>query len=167
MIRTHPKVLDTGALVNVEADSLNATVLGPDVEDETYDAFIRDVHREMTQKVVRSVRRRGDFVPADRIDEVIEDLGEKLATTRVGDPSIDGVHMGPLSSMAQKSCFRRARTSSVTRAIVYGHPTEGSLVGADPNRGAFILPTLIRTEDSARMLVQCRGLRTGGVGDWL
>ncbi|MGB0646767.1 MAG: aldehyde dehydrogenase family protein, partial [Bradymonadia bacterium] len=150
-IRTHPRVLETGALVNIEADSLNATVLGPNVEDETYDAFIRDVHREMTQKSgQKCTATRRIFVPMEKIDEVIEDLGEKLATTRVGDPNLDGVHMGPLASMSQKTAALEGLELLLSQGtIAYGHPTEGSLVGADSNRGAFILPTLIRTDDSS------------------
>lgn len=150
-IRTHRRVLETGALVNVEADSLNATVLVPGAADETYDAFIRDVHREMTQKSgQKCTATRRIFVPRDQIDEVIEDLGEKLATTRVGDPSQDGVQMGPLSSMSQKAAALAGIEQLLTQGkIVYGHPTEGDLEGVEPGQGAFIHPTLILSNDTA------------------
>ena len=148
-IRTHPRVLETGATVNIEADSLNSTVLGPSAEDETYDAFIRDVHREMTQKTgQKCTATRRIFVPSDRIAEVIEDLGERLATTRVGDPGLEGVHMGPLSTLAQKRAAIDGLENLLTESrIVFGHPTEGEIVGATNERGAFILPTLLLAEN--------------------
>ena len=149
-IRTHPRVLETGAVVNIEADSLNATVLMPAAADETYDAFIRDVHREMTQKSgQKCTATRRIFVPQSQIDEVIEDLGEKLATTRIGDPSLDGVQMGPLSSMSQKTAALAGIERLLTQGeIVYGHPTEGDLEGVTAGQGAFVLPTLILTKES-------------------
>ena len=54
-IRHHSQVLATGAAVNIEADSLNTTVLGAQVDDVTYDAFITSVQREMTQKLAKNV----------------------------------------------------------------------------------------------------------------
>ena len=149
-IRTHPRVLETGALVNVEADSLNATVLVPGVEDETYDAFIRDVHREMTQKSgQKCTATRRIFVPLEQMDEVIEDLGEKLNTTRVGDPGLDGIQMGPLSSMSQKASALVGIEQLLTHGtLVYGHPTEGALEGVTDGKGAFIQPTLIRANET-------------------
>ena len=147
-IRTHPRVLETGATVNIEADSLNSTVLGPNPDDETYDAFIRDVHREMIQKTgQKCTATRRVFVPADRIEEVIEDLSERLDTTTVGDPSLEGVHMGPLSTMAQKRAALEGIDKLLTEArIVYGHPTEGEIKGVSNQTGAFILPTLLLSE---------------------
>ncbi len=149
-IRTHPRVLETGALVNIEADSLNATVLVPDAADETYDAFIRDVHREITQKSgQKCTATRRIFVPSDQIEEVIEDLGEKLDTTRIGDPSLPGVQMGPLSSMSQKSAAREGIDQLLTQGkIVYGQPTEGDLEGVESGQGAFIQPTLILSSET-------------------
>src|SRR5262249_5508698 len=52
MLRTHPAVVDRGARLNVEADSLNAAILAPDVEltSEAGALFLVDVVRDMTQK---------------------------------------------------------------------------------------------------------------------
>jgi 3,4-dehydroadipyl-CoA semialdehyde dehydrogenase len=101
-LRRHPRVLATGVPVNIEADSLNATVLAPGAEPATYDAFIRDVAREMTQKAgQKCTATRRIFVPEEQVDAVIEDLGERLGRTRVGNPASDEVTMGPLSSRGQ------------------------------------------------------------------
>ena len=84
-IRRHPNVLETGAAINIEADSLNTTVLGDDVDDVTYDAFITSVQREMTQKAgQKCTATRRILVPEDRLDDVIEELSEALNRTVVG-----------------------------------------------------------------------------------
>jgi oxepin-CoA hydrolase/3-oxo-5,6-dehydrosuberyl-CoA semialdehyde dehydrogenase len=52
LIRSMRAVIENSVRVNVEADSLNAAVLGPDAEpgSETWDYFVKDVLRDMTQK---------------------------------------------------------------------------------------------------------------------
>ena len=149
MIRNHPQVLSSGAQVNIEADSLNATVLLENAKEETYDAFIRDVHREMTQKSgQKCTATRRIFVPGKQLDSVIEDLSERLDQTRVGDPQQDGITMGPLSTPAQKeAALRGLETLQAEASIVYGHPTEGSGQTETTTQGAFIHPTLLCLND--------------------
>src|SRR5205814_3367000 len=50
--RLREQLARRGARLNVEADSLNAAVLGPDVQtgSATWDMFVQDVVRDMTQK---------------------------------------------------------------------------------------------------------------------
>lgn len=148
MIRTHPRVLASGAIVNVEADSLNAMVLDPDAEEGTYDAFIRHAHLEMTQKSGQkctAVRRI--LVPQDRIEEVLEDLIERFGRTVVGDPTLEGVTMGPLSTPSQRgAAFEGLAALQEHTEIAYGGP-DGELrsaEGQDLSGGAFVTPTLLR-----------------------
>src|SRR5262249_58086535 len=75
-----------GARLNVEADSLNAAVLGPDVQpgSATWDLFAQDVVRDMTQKAGQkctAVRRI--FVAGDRLPAPQEALSDGLAPRRV------------------------------------------------------------------------------------
>ena len=51
-IRSAPNIIRESVRVNVEADSLNAAVLGADVEarSDMYELFLKDVVRDMTQK---------------------------------------------------------------------------------------------------------------------
>ncbi len=144
-MRRHPRVLATGVPVNVEADSLNATVLLPDAKDATYDAFIRDVHREMTQKAgQKCTATRRIFVPEDMLDEVIEDLGERLAGTKVGDPALDEVRMGPLASKAQLESAREGIAALMAEAeVAWGEPEGGALIGVDGG-GCFVTPLLLK-----------------------
>ncbi len=145
-IRSHPAVMAAGVPVNVEADSLNATILGPDADDDTYDAFIRVVHLEMTQKAgQKCTATRRIMVPADRTDEVAEDLGDRLGRTVVGDPAADGVRMGPLATAAQLAAARDGidRLREQTR-VVHGEPAGAAVVGA--TGGYFMTPLLLQAD---------------------
>ena len=147
-IRSHPTVLAQGVTVNVEADSLNAVLLDAEAEDETYDAFIRDVHREITQKSgQKCTATRRIIVPRKRLDEVIEDLSERLKRTVVGDPAHSEVTMGPLCTPSQRQAALEglARLSEEAK-VVYGGADVGERVGVEAEGGAFINPTLLCTE---------------------
>lgn len=153
-IRAHGHLIAAGSPLNVEADSLNAAVLGAEAEDNTYDAFIRDVHKEMTQKAGQkctAVRRI--LVPADRLDEVIEDLGDRLSRTVVGDPALEQVHMGPLSSPLQQQRAQEGVAALLSECEVAWRG-EGALEGvADPSKGAFIQPHLLKCADPTQASV--------------
>lgn len=127
---------------NVEADSLNAAVLGADVSDETYDSFLRDVVREMTQKSGQkctAVRRI--FVPESELDRVCADLREALVAIKVGDPREDGVKMGPLASAEQQRSVQEGVKALAQEAeLVLG---DGGRGGA-PAQGYFAAPVLLK-----------------------
>ncbi|RLB56282.1 MAG: 3,4-dehydroadipyl-CoA semialdehyde dehydrogenase, partial [Deltaproteobacteria bacterium] len=81
MLRRMDNVIERSVRINVEADSLNAMVLGEDVEagSDTYQMFIRHASREITQKTgQKCTATRRVFVPEAIIDRVIKDLGEAL-----------------------------------------------------------------------------------------
>lgn len=147
-IRGHARVLDAGVTVNVEADSLNAAVLLPGADDATYDAFIRDVHKEITQKAgQKCTATRRILVPRDRLDEVIEDLGERLATTTVGDPRRDDVGMGPLATADQLAGARRGVEALLAEArVAWGDPEKCEAAGVEPGKGYFLGPLLLRAD---------------------
>jgi len=74
-LRSLPNLLERSVPVNIEADSLNATVLAPGIDrsGETWGLFLRDVSREITQKSGQkctAVRRI--FVPRDLLADVRE-----------------------------------------------------------------------------------------------
>ncbi len=148
-IRGHKHVLHASIPVNIEADSLNATVLAPEVDDDTYDAFVRDVHTELTQKAgQKCTATRRILVPADRVDEVVEDLGDRLGRTVVGDPALDSVRMGPLATDDQLQSARHGIQRLLAEAkVVHGDPKGGPLEGADPDRGYFVTPLLLQAHD--------------------
>src|SRR4029078_959702 len=73
VLRTHPAIVAHGVRLNLEADSLNAHVLAPDVSltGETGALFVFDVVRDMTQKTGQKCTAiRRVLVPTDRLAEV-------------------------------------------------------------------------------------------------
>lgn len=103
-IRGHGNVIARSVRVNVEADSLNAAVVGPDVEtdSETWDLFLREVSREIAQKSgQKCTATRRVFVPESLLDDAIAGLTERLAEYPAGNPSDEGVRMGTLAAPAQ------------------------------------------------------------------
>ena len=148
-IRNHSQVIDSGAALNIEADSLNATVLGPNAKEATYDAFIRDVAKEMTQKAgQKCTATRRIMVPSDRIDELIEDLSERLDQVVVGDPALPGVHMGPLATQSQLTAAHEGIAALRTESdVVYGSPERTAVEGVEGSQGYFVTPLILRAQD--------------------
>jgi 3,4-dehydroadipyl-CoA semialdehyde dehydrogenase len=146
-LRTSPSVVERGARVNIEADSLNAAVLGPDVDPDsaTFDLFVREVARDMTQKAGQKCTAiRRVFVPDELADAVAERLTEELAGTRIGDPSQKGVRMGPLATANQLRDVREGvqRLAAAPGAeLLCGDGGRGSVEG---ERGYFVAPVLLR-----------------------
>ncbi len=140
-LRSGKATLAHSVRVNVEADSLNAAVLGPDADDgsDVLNLFLTDVVRDMTQKTGQKCTAiRRVYVPATRIDAVIELLRERLATILVGDPAKDGTGMGPVATAQQKRDVIAGIEKLTTCAkIVLG----GSQVSG---KGFFVAPTLLR-----------------------
>src|SRR5712691_8427843 len=96
-VRGHPTVVAKSVPVNIEADSINASLLAPGSApaSASFDAFIREVVREMTVKAGQKCTAiRRIFVPADKADAVAEALVGKLKSTKVGDPRQDDTRMG-------------------------------------------------------------------------
>ena len=146
LLRDRDNIRAANTQVNVEADSLNAAVLAPDVgEGATRDLFVRDVVREMTQKAGQkctAVRRI--LVPRDAADAVEAALVARLERTVVGDPSEEGVRMGPLATARQLE-DARAGASSLGGERVF--PRQDPEL---PAGGFFFPPTLLRHEDGGR-----------------
>jgi len=146
-LRALPNVIAESVRVNVEADSLNAAVLGPDVEpgSEMYETFLDDVIRDMTQKAGQKCTAiRRVLVPKDAVAGVLEDIRQRLAGIRVGNPAEEGVNMGPLANAAQLADVREGVTRLAAEAkLVFGSAAPVAGVGAPAGKGFFISPVLI------------------------
>ncbi|MDQ3035905.1 MAG: 3,4-dehydroadipyl-CoA semialdehyde dehydrogenase [Myxococcota bacterium] len=146
--------IERSARVNIEADSLNSAVLGPDATpgSDVYAMFLRDVAREITQKTgQKCTATRRIFVPAQHIDRVQEDLAEQLGTIKVGDPARDDVRMGPLSTKQQLTDYRAGIQTLVASGarVVFGSATEVDALGAPAGKGFFVAPMLLRADAPA------------------
>jgi oxepin-CoA hydrolase/3-oxo-5,6-dehydrosuberyl-CoA semialdehyde dehydrogenase len=153
ILRSHPNVLHGGVQLGVEADSLNASILGPDVavDDPEFDLFVKGVVTEMTVKAGQkctAIRRA--IVPAPMADAVTEAVSARLAKTSVGNPANPDVRMGALASIEQRDEVRKAIASlQASSDIVYGDPDSAELVDADYTVGAFLSPVLLKARKGA------------------
>ncbi|AXT86000.1 phenylacetic acid degradation bifunctional protein PaaZ [Aeromicrobium sp. A1-2] len=153
MLRQHPAVLHGGVQLGVEADSLNCSILGPDVtaDDPELDLFVKGVVAEMTVKAGQkctAIRRA--IVPAAIADEVIAAISGRLAQITVGNPTSEGVRIGALASLGQRDEVRKAvQTLRGSAEIVFGDPDHVDVVDADAETGAFMSPILLRAAAGA------------------
>ncbi len=84
-------------------------------------------------------------------DAVTEAAIAELATVVVGDPADPAVRMGPLASVEQREEVRRSIKGLLAAGrLVFGDPEHVDAVGADPERGAFLSPLLLRCDDAWR-----------------
>jgi len=153
-LRQHPVVMANAVRFTSETDSLNCSILGPDAATDTpeRDLFVREVVREVTVKAGQkctAIRRA--LVPAARAQEVLEALRAALGAIVVGDPRLPSVRMGPVASLSQRRevLGQLARLQQEAQLICGGEGTAQPL-GADPERGAFIAPTLLYCREAAR-----------------
>jgi 3,4-dehydroadipyl-CoA semialdehyde dehydrogenase len=151
-LRKTQGVLTRSTRMNAEADSLNAVVVGTDVEEgsETWHMALRHLTTELLQKTgQKCTATRRVFVPEAHIDAVQAALAERLGTIKVGDPKDDGVELGPLATAQQlKDAHRGLKLLQEDGArIVVGntdHP-----VPALP-QGAFLAPVVLRHDEPHR-----------------
>lgn len=131
---------------NQEADSLNYSMLGPDATPgtEEFDLFVKEVAREMTVKAGQKCTAiRRTFVPDTLVDDVVKALSARLAGVKIGDPSVDGVRMGPLAGRAQVGEVGKALDGLRRGAEVAWGGGDFDVVGADREKGAFFPITLL------------------------
>ena len=151
MLKSNPRLIEKAVSFNMEADSLNCSVLGEDAIPGTaeFDLFIKEVQREMTVKAGQkctAVRRI--IVPEKLVEDVQIVLGKRLSKTTIGDPSVEGVRMGSLAGSEQKiEVTEKVKQLAQTQEIVYGSLEEFEVVGVDKNKGAFISPILFLNDD--------------------
>jgi oxepin-CoA hydrolase/3-oxo-5,6-dehydrosuberyl-CoA semialdehyde dehydrogenase len=151
ILKALPQIVENSVSFNLEADSLNATVLGLDAVPGTieFDLFIKETVKEITVKAGQkctAVRRI--LVPENLLEEVQKALSARLASTKIGDPSVEGVRMGSLATHIQVERVReQVSLLAKTQAIAYGNMDEFEVIGADRNKGAFFSPILFVNDD--------------------
>ena len=149
-LRRHPTVIANSVRFTAETDSLNSAVLGQDAIPGTpeFDLFIREVVREMTVKAGQKCTAiRKAIVPHTSVEAVIDALREKLGKLVVGDPRLEQVRMGPVASLAQRREVKAqlAKLEREARIVLGNDPIQPE--GADPEKGAFVAPTVLHCPD--------------------
>ena len=151
ILKAHPRIIEEAVPFTMEADSLNASILGEDAVPGTleFDLFIKEVQKEMTVKAGQKCTAiRRILVPEKYMEDVQIALGKQLAKTTIGDPSVEGVRMGSLASKIQVDRVRHnVELLMKEQDIVYGDMDNFEVVGADKNKGAFFSPILFRNDN--------------------
>ena len=151
LLKAHETIISKSIPFNLEADSLNATVLGKHASPGTkeFDLFIKETVKEITIKAGQkctAVRRI--IVPEEFIEAVQKGISERLSSTIIGDPSTEGVRMGALATKIQVARVRASvEKLMASQEIVYGDLDRFDVVGADKNIGAFFPPILFLNSD--------------------
>ncbi|MCZ4408288.1 phenylacetic acid degradation bifunctional protein PaaZ [Cryomorphaceae bacterium 1068] len=151
MLKSNKRIVDEAVPFNMEADSLNSSVLGLDVEPGSpeFDLFIKEVQREMTVKCGQKCTAiRRVIVPEDRIEDVQIALANRLAKTTIGDPQIEGVRMGALAGQEQVREVRdQIEKLLESSELVYGNMDKVKAQGDGTDNGAFISPIVLLNND--------------------
>ncbi|MBW9113764.1 phenylacetic acid degradation bifunctional protein PaaZ [Rhizobium cauense] len=146
-LKTHPAIIDNSVRFTMEADSLNASVLGLDAGPgtEEFELFVKEVSREMTAKAGQKCTAiRRVIAPRAYCDALVSALGERLGKTTLGNAADENVRMGPLASLAQRDEVRaRIRDLLADAEIVAGDPDDVRVVSGNADKGAFLNPVLL------------------------
>ena len=151
MLKSMPHIIENAIPFNMEADSLNAAILGEDAAPGTanFDLFIKEVRREMTTKAGQKCTAiRRIIVPEKYLEDTQIALGKSLSKTTIGDPAQEGVRMGALVNRAQMDVVRnRIQELAKNTPIVSGSLDQFDVLGADKNKGAFVPPILMLNDN--------------------
>jgi oxepin-CoA hydrolase / 3-oxo-5,6-dehydrosuberyl-CoA semialdehyde dehydrogenase len=155
MLKAHPQILAESVPFNLEADSLNAMVLGLDAVPGTveFDLFIKEATKEMTIKAGQkctAVRRL--IVPENCMEDVQIALGKRLGGVVMGNPQTEGVRMGALAGVSQvEEVTEKVELLSKTQNIVYGNYNNLDIIAANSLEGAFSLQYYLPTKNHLRI----------------
>lgn len=156
MLKQHPKIIEEAIPFNMEADSLNAAVLGEDAHPDsaTFQLFIKEVRRELTAKCGQKCTAiRRVIVPEKYLEAVQVALDQSLSKTVIGDPRLENVRMGALVSKQQQAEVRkRVEMLSKDTPVVIGDLDNFEIVGAQPEHGAFFATIVFLNDQPFRKL---------------
>jgi len=146
-LRQHENVQRNSIRFNMEADSLNSSILGSDAnpDSEEFTLFINEIIKEMISKAgQRCTAIRRAIVPLKFVDEVIKELKNRISKIIIGDPSEEGVMMGPLVSHEQVAEVGiRVKEIQKSCELVYTQNGNGQFRGVGISAGSFFSPTLL------------------------
>jgi oxepin-CoA hydrolase/3-oxo-5,6-dehydrosuberyl-CoA semialdehyde dehydrogenase len=165
MLKSHPRLIEKGVHFNMEADSLNCCVLGEDVETSIpeFDLFIKEIAREITTKAGQkctAVRRI--IVPENKVEDVKIALGIVLKKAIIGNPTSEGVRMGPLAGNEQRSDVRKhLELLKAENELIIGDFENFEVKDADKEKGAFMAP-LVFFNDNPFEKISCHEIEAFG-----
>jgi oxepin-CoA hydrolase / 3-oxo-5,6-dehydrosuberyl-CoA semialdehyde dehydrogenase len=156
-LKAHPKIIQESVHFNLEADSLNAAVLGEDAVPgtEEFDLFIKEVRKEVTVKCGQKCTAiRRVIVPEKLVEDVQIALGKAFGKTAIGNPRNETVRMGSLAAKSQRDdVMSQLAVLQSGSEIVFGDPSKADLIDADFALGAFMSPVLLLNKDPFKNVV--------------
>lgn len=164
-ISSHECVEKRRVCLRVEADSLNAAILGPDVQpgSATFSLFCDHVVQEMTHMSGQKCTAfRRIIVPIRRDQIVLDALADRLSQVKVGNPAQEGVTMGPLTTAEQ---FRKIKelvqSMEDAHEVVRDSRAQRAFAGVPDGKGFFLEPTILQC-DQPRSVHLCHELELFG-----
>ncbi len=146
-IRSHVNVLRRSVRVNIEADSINSAILGPDCAPGTdlFDLLVKEVVREMTLKAGQKCTTiRRVMVPRQQLKAFGDAVTARLSSMKVGNPRNPEVKVGPVVNKAQQSsCLEGLAKLKEECEVLFGGDKNFQPIDADLQKSAFVQPTLL------------------------
>lgn len=143
-LKALPSISQNSVRFNMEADSLNCSILGLDAKPGTpeFDLFIKEVRNEMTTKAGQKCTAiRRIIVPEHLIEEVQNALSKSLDQTKIGNPLNRETRMGSIVSKDEvETLNKKLELLKAETELVYDGKHE--LIDADYENGAFVTPKL-------------------------
>jgi 3,4-dehydroadipyl-CoA semialdehyde dehydrogenase len=150
-IRSHANVLGRSVRLNIEADSINSAILGPDGARGTdlFDLLVKEVVREMTLKAGQKCTAiRRVLVPRQQLKAFGDAVSARLNSMKVGNPRNPEVRVGPVVNKAQQSsCSEGLAKLQEECEVLFGGDKNFQPVDADPQKSAFVQPALLSSKN--------------------
>ena len=105
-IRGHENALRRSVRVNIEADSINSTILGPDATpgSDVFNLIVNEIVKEMTLKAGQKCTAiRRVLAPQAQFNALGEAVAARLAAVKVGNPRNKDVQMGPVVNKSSRN----------------------------------------------------------------
>src|SRR5438309_6634518 len=149
-IRSNANVLRRSVRVNIEADSINSAILGPDCTPGTdlFDLLVKEVVREMTLKAGQKCTTiRRVLVPREQLKAFGDAVALRLSSMKVGNPRNPEVKVGPVVNKAQQSaCLEGLDRLKEECEVLFGGDRNFQPIDADPEKSSFVQPALLRSK---------------------
>jgi len=146
-VRSHSNVLRRSVRVNIEADSINSAILGPECAPGTdlFDLLVKEVVREMTLKAGQKCTTiRRVLVPRQQFKVFGDAVIARLRSMKVGNPRNPESNVGPVVNKAQQSsCMEGLVKLKEECEVLFGDDKDFQPLDADSQKSAFVQPALL------------------------
>jgi len=147
LIRSHENVLRRSVRLNIEADSINSAILGPDCAPGTdlFDLLVKEVVREMTLKAGQKCTAiRRVMVPGQQFKAFGHAITARLSSIKVGNPRNPEAKVGPVVNKTQQSsCMDGLAKLKEECEVLFGGDKDFQPLDADARKSAFVQPALL------------------------